>query len=819
VNGLRWVGRDLLYSVRSLQRDRGSVSLALLALSLGIGAATVIFSVVYSVFIASFPYKDPSRVVHFFIQTPQSPGRSAWYPAREFDAFRTQNQVFSDVLAGASFEVLYTRDNVAYRARGAIIDPHAVRALGIRLVAGRDMSEADGAPEAPPTFYITERLWNAQFNRDPSVVGQHLTLNGVVRTLIGVLPRGFSLHAADVFFPTTVTATSTNRAIGGDGSQPLQVWAYARLKPGVTPDQAAANVSVIARNLTSLNPRRYPENLSVAIMSLAEVWTSDDLKEMLYILTGAVLMLLMIACSNVANLLLARSTAREAEFALRAGLGASRGRLVQQLLAESLVLATAGTAIGAALAVAGLRWVQAAIPPNYMPDDMAIRFSGPALLAAVGIALLTTILCGVAPAFRVARGNLYARLVGTGKGPSVRGGRGRIRSLLVAVQVTLAIVLLVGAVLMMRTLLALEHVTLGMDPNHVLVGRLAFPVDHPPTPEARAQFVRELAAKLEATPGVIAASPAVAYPLRQGPGSPVRVVGFESPPDAQAGMEFVGPHYFEAIRVPLVTGRLLSQGDVDGARSVVVVNETFVHQYLGNGNPIGRTVSFAAMDNRAGPGQALQFEIVGVVGDVRNTGGLEDPVRPQAYLPYTLPGLSAESLVIRTVGDPLTFQQTVSKQIWAVGSGVAFMNVMSLQEVLHRDALGQPRFGAGLLATFGAIGLILAAIGVFSVMTYTVSLETRNVGIRMALGAQPTGVLRMMVFRGLRPIVIGAVVGVGASYALSRVLSSQVFGITATDPWTFVLAVVVLVGTGAVACIVPARRAARIDPLVALREE
>jgi putative ABC transport system permease protein len=813
----RWIGRDLRYAVRSLLADRGSVALAVLALALGIGAATVIFSVVYSVFVDSFPFKEPSRVVHFYIQTPEFPSQSAWYPAPEFEVYRAQNQVFSDVLGGASMEVLYNLDNRTFRVRGAILDPHALRALGVTPVLGRDMTDADGALDAPPTFYLSNRLWREQFNGDPSVLGMHLNLNGTVRTLIGILPPRFSLHAADVFFPTTVTATSTSAAIGG-GTGPLSVWTYARLKPGVTPEQASANLEVIAHHLADQNPRRYPEHFKITIMSLANAYTSTRLKDMLYILVGAVSMLLMIACSNVANLLLVRSTAREPEFALRASLGAPRSRLMQQLLAESFVLAASGTIIGAGLAVAGLRWVKAAIPANNLPSEMAINFSNDALLATVAVALLTTVLCGIVPAFRAARGGQYARLTGTGKGIGLRGGRGWLRSLLVGTQVALAIVLLVGAGLMMRTLLSLEHVDLGVDASNVLLGRLSFPVDHPPAPAARQQFVRELDRKLAAIPGVVAASPAVTYPLRRGAGSPLTVIGVKTPEDANASLDFVGADYFRAIGVPLVTGRVLSEADIEGARSVAVVNRRFVRDYLGDASPIGRTLTLAALD-RGAPSEARRlFEIVGVVGDTRNSG-LEQDIRPEAFLPYTVPGFPAESLIIRTAVDPLTLQQNVRQQVWSVNPGVALMNVMSLEDMLHQDALAQPRFGAGLLATFGVIGLVLAAIGVFSVTAYTVSLETRNVGIRMALGSESRAVLRLIVVKGLRPILAGVVAGAGASYGLSRLMSNQIFGITATDPWTFAIAVVVLVAVGLVACVLPARRATKVSPLMALRNE
>ena len=464
---LKWIGRDLKYAVRSLLKDRGSVALALLALSLGIGATTVIFSVVYSVLVNAFPFKDPSRVVHFYIQAPNWPGRSAWYAAQDFLEYRARNEVFSDVLGGASLEVLYNFQNATYRVRGALIDPHALRALGVRPILGRDMTNADGSAGAPPTFLMSDRMWNERFNRDTGVLGMTLELNGTPRTLIAVLPPRFLLHGADVFFPTTITAGLTDVLVGRTGLFPLSVWTYARLKPGVTPEQAAANIEVIAKSLAKQHPERYPKEFKITVTSLMDAYTEDSLKEMVYILFGAVLMLLMIACSNVANLLLARATARETEFALRTSLGASRWRLIQQLLAESFVLAVAGTAFGGVLAFIGIQWVKSAIPVMALPAEMEIRFSSQALLATIGVTIVTTLLCGIVPALRAGRGNLQQRLMGSGKVVGLRSGHGRLRTLLVAVQVTLAIVLLVGAGLMMRTLFTLQHINPGLNPQNV----------------------------------------------------------------------------------------------------------------------------------------------------------------------------------------------------------------------------------------------------------------------------------------------------------------------------------------------------------------
>jgi putative ABC transport system permease protein len=818
MNGLGWIGRDVRDAARSLLRDRGSVALALLALALGIGATTVIFSVVYSVFVNTFPFDDPSRVVHFYIQAPNQPGRSAWYPAPEFDEYRARNSVFSAVLGGASFEALYNLENATYRVRGALIDPHALPALGVEPVLGRTMTEADGAPGAPPTFLMSDRMWKERFNRDPNVLGTTLKINGTYRTLIAVLPPRFLLHGADVFFPTTITAHSTAALIGGPATQPLFVWTYGVLKPGVTKEQAAANVEVIARNQARLSPNRYPPKFTVTVMTLADAYTSVSLQEMVYILTGAVAMLLLIACSNVANLLLARAAARETELALRAGLGASRMRLMSLLLTESFVLAVIGTAIGGLFAYAGLQWVKAAIPADALPAELGIRFSHQALYATIGVTFLVTLLCGFVPAWRAARGNLQARLMSTGKGVGLRAGHAWLRTLLVAVQVTLAIVLLVGAGLMMRTLFALQDIDLGLNPSSVLVGQFGFPQEQTRTPAQRTQFVRQVVDKVRMLPGVAAVSPSVTTPIARSFGSPLSIPGTSPTGAWRTALELVGEDYFRALGIPLVAGRLLAAPDVDGARRFVVVNQRFARTFLGGANPIGRTVTFALLDQMSPPDQRAPFEIVGVVGDTRNAG-IEDDVQPQAFAPYTLSALPTAGIVVKTSVDPMSLQHGVMQQVWAVDHDVALMNTMSLEDVLEREAFAAPKFGVGLLSTFAAVGLVLAAIGVFSVMAYTVSLQTRDIGIRIALGAEPRGVTRMLLLRGLRPIAAGVIAGIGASYALSRLMAHQIYGVTTTDPWTFAIVVAVLAVVGVLACLLPARRATKVDPLIALRSE
>jgi putative ABC transport system permease protein len=829
--GFAWLsalGRDVRYAVRSLLRDRGSVALAVLALSLGIGATTIIFSVVYSVFIQAFPFADSPRIVQFRLQANGKTIRSVAYPADEFLEYRARNSVFTDVLGGAGGNVLYQWEGVTYYAKIFYFDPHGLPALGVHPVAGRELNEADGVEGAPPTFLISDRLWAWRFKRNPNILGMPFKLNGTVRTLIGVMPPRFLLTGADIFVPTTFTASTTDARVGGTGMDKPWLFTFAHLKPGVTQEQAAANIAAVARTVAEQFPDRYPtkdlKNLQVTVRSLADFFTADSLKEMVWILAGAVLMLLLIACSNVANLLLARATARETELALRASLGASRVRLVLQLLAESFVLAVVGASLGSFLAYAGIEWVRATIPSSALPSEMEIRFSGQALLASVALSMALTLLCGLAPALRAARGDLHGRLLNSSRGAGARRVRSGLQTTLVAVQVTLAIVLLVGAGLMMRTLFALQDVDPGFNPNHMLAAQIEYPQEQRLTRDQRVLFVRRAVDRIRTMPGVVAVSPSVTTPNQVAWVTPLNIPGTTPTGSWRTAIELVGEDYFLATGVPLVSGRVFSPMDLEGARPVAVVNRRFGREFLGEENPIGRMVSFAVVNQVNGQKTPTLFEIVGVVGDTRVSGLQEDP-KPEAYLPYTSVDADARTILLRTSVPPLLLAEKLRREIAAVNPDVAITqgrsarDTMVLADMINRATFAAPKFALGLMAAFGAVGLILTAIGVFSVMSYTVSLQTRDIGIRMALGARAGSVMQAIVLKGLVPIAIGVVAGTGAAYGLSRLMANQIYGVTATDPWTFAGVIIILVAVGILACALPARRAIRVDPIVALRSE
>jgi predicted permease len=813
------IWRDLRYAVRSLSKDRGSISLALLALALGIGATTVIFSVVYSVLIDPFPYKDSSQLVHIYIHDMKSTGPYGrnGYTMKEFSDFKSQNHVFSDLMAANTMDVLYTKDNATYQANGAVLDPGMFSGLGVQPILGRGITESDGQPGAPPIFLMTDKMWHERFNRDPKILGTSLTMNGVSRTLVGIMPPRFQLLGADLYIPMKFTTALTAEAVGGQPTQPLYAWTVARLKPGVTLAQAAADSDVIARNEAKMYPDLYPKQFKVIVGTIADIYTRG-LRSMIYILLGAVLMLLLIACSNVANLLLARATAREKELAIRATMGAGRGRLIGQLLAESFVLAATGAAIGCFLAYGGLQWVKATIPPDTIPSEVEIRLSPYALLATMGITLLTTLLCGLAPALRAARGDLHERLMGTGKGVGASSGHGRLRAVLVSAQVGLAIVLLVGAGLMMRTFFALEHVDLGFNPKNLLVARIVFPNNTYTTATQKQLFFRQVLQRVGALPGVTSLTESINVPVEGSVTSQVTVPGRTHSDTWISALELISEDYFKTVGVPLLRGSELSATDVDSARKVAVINRKLAHDFFGDEDPIGRTIKFDVLNRVPDAPHDAEFQIVGIVGDALN-GGLQKPTQPQAFIPYTVTGIASRTILVRTAVAPLSVLPNVRQQISSIDHEVALTGTGAFEDILHRDTVAAPEFGLVLLAVFAGIGLVLSAIGVFSVMSYSVSLQTHDIGIRMALGAQPRGVLNMIMLKGLRPIMAGVAVGLAASFALTRLMASQIYGVTATDPWTFAGVVIILTVVAMLACLLPARRATQVDPLIALRYE
>ena len=806
-----WFWQDLRYGARSLRKDRGFSLLAMFALALGIGATTVIFSVLDNVLLEPFAYRDSDRLTGFFIHDnsrADQEGRGGFSIAEYLD-FKEQNHVFENMIGNRNLDVLYTDKEGTKQFQGGETTGDAFEFLGMKALLGRGLVPDDARAGAPPVAVMSYRVWQKDFNADPAIVGRVVTLNGKQVTLIGVMPPRFLFGGEDFWLPMTLDR--------GDTLPFHRLWALSRLKPGVSLQAAASDLDVVAHRLSKAYPKDYPANFSIKTMTLADQ-VVGQFRVMLFALMGAVSMLLLIACSNVANLLLARATAREKEIAIRASMGASRTRLILQLMVESLILAFGGCLAGCLLAYAGIKGVLAALPPDLIPAETVITLNLRVLLFSVGVTLITTLLCGLAPAFHAVRGELHNRLKDTGKGTQTGFRHGRFRSALVVSQVALSIVLLVGAGLMMRSLFALQNVDLGLTPDHILVARTPLPKGRYETAEQKRIFFRQVLQKISALPGVVSATETSTLPPYGGIPSEVTVPGTTHAETWRSIFQLCSEGYFPTLGLRLTRGQLLTETDVEAARHVIVVNQTLVRDFFGKEDPIGKSIKFNLLDTIPESPKDTYFEIIGVVADAKNRGPQESP-QPEAFMPYSVSGAFERGVLVRTAVEPMSMLLNVRREIWSVDRGVALTLTGTLEGYLQQFSYSQPRFGLILFGVFATIGLALVAIGVFSVMAYSVSLQTHEIGIRMALGAQPGTVLKMILRKGLIIIAGGIAIGEVASLLLTRVIKSQIWGVSVHDPVTFGAVLAVLIVVGISACLVPARRATQVDPLVALRYE
>jgi len=807
------IWQDLRYGLRGLSKQPGFTGLAVLALALGIGSVTTIFSVIDNVLLDPFPYKDASRIVLVMIHDVErgDPGGRAAFSVPEFLDYKEQNHVFEDVVGDTNEDVLYTSGEGTQRFQGTNITPNVFKFLGMPALLGRGITPEDGKPGAPPVFVLSYKLWAKEFNLDPKLLGRTFVLNGKPRTLVGIMPPRFTWWGADLWIPAPL-----------DRSDPEARQRYfvmhGHLKSGITMHQAEADLDVIAQRLARVYPKDYPKKFTVQMMTLADS-VVGQFKTVLYTLLGAVGLLLLIACANVANMLLARASAREKEMAIRASLGAGRWRLVRQLLLESLLLAVGGALAGCLVAYGGLKALIAAIPPNTIPDEAVIGLNVPVLLFSLATAMLTALLFGLAPAMHMANTDIVEPLKDSGKGVSGGFRHGKLRSTLVVVEVALSMVLLVGAGLLMRSFVALQEVDLGLNPDNILVARLPLPKEQYKTVAAKQHFFRELLGRLYATPGVVAAAETSTLPGFGGIPSDVEVPGKTHAEKWSAIFQLCSEGYFPTVGIRMLRGRVLSEADVNGARRVAVVNQTLVKKYFGKDDPIGRQIKLSMLETAPeSPVKDPVFEIIGVVADAKNQG-IQQPPNPEVWIPYTITSAFERGVLVRTSKDPMSMLNTVRREIWSVDRNVALTFTGSLNDFLKQISYSGPRFGLILLGVFAGVGLVLVAMGVYSVIAYTVARQTHEIGIRIALGAGQVDVLRMVMRMGLRLIGIGTIAGLAASFGVTRLLSSQIFRVSPHDPVTLCAVVAVVAVSGLAACYFPARRATRVDPMVALRYE
>jgi putative ABC transport system permease protein len=811
------LGQDIRYALRNLRKTPGFAIVAVLTLALGIGASTAIFSVMENILMEPFPYPDAQRFYSIQIHDTErnEPGGRASFSGPEYLDYVEQNHVFDRVIANDQFDVLYRSGEGTQMLAGHYVTPGTFEFLGMPALLGRVMQPADYEPGATPVFVLRYKTWVREFGADPKILNKTYVLNDTPRMLVGIMPPRFAWGDADVWIPDKPSRTAVNTAYAG--AFPRFWFFLGHLKPGVSVKQAEADLTVLAERLATVYPKDYPKHFTVEVRSLTDL-VVGQFRTTLYIVLAAVGLLLLIGCGNVANLLLARATTREKEFAIRSALGAGRWRLVSQLLVESLILALGGAALGTLLAWGGLKFLVALMPQNIIPAEAAIRMNVPVLLFTLGIAILTAILFGLAPAMKVARKDLNEPLRDSGKGQSGGSRHGRFRNAVVVLEVALSLTLLVAAGLLTRSFVALREVHLGLQPDHVLVARLPLPVERYKTADQLVGFYRPLLQRLKALPGVVEVTETSTLPPYGGIGSEIEVAGKSHQEKWNAMFQLCSEGYFSVLKIQFMDGRGFTEAEVNGKRKLAVVNQTFVKKYLPGENPIGRQVRIAQLaefeDKMADP----TFEIIGVVADAKNRG-LQDPPEAEMWVPYTVTGSAFRGVLVRTAQEPLTLLEPVRHHVWLTDPNVALTLTGTLEGYISQFSYAGPRFGFFLMSIFGSIGLILVTVGVYSVLAYTTARRTQEIGIRMALGAQGSDVLGMVIRVGLTLVGIGVGLGLLVSLALGKVIATQLWGVSAYDPWTLTCVPILLIITGLVACWVPARRASRVDPLVALRYE
>jgi predicted permease len=809
---LETVGQDARYGLRALAGAPGFTAAAVLALALGIGATTAIFSVVDAVLLRPLPYRDPARLAVLLHR-----GRNPVAPANFLDWKRDASS-FESMGAADFWQANLTGVDTPERVQGLHVTANLLPMLGVPPLIGRLFAPDEDAPGRDHTVVLGYRLWQRRFGGDPSVLGRTVTLDGEAHTVVGVMPRGFEFppfwaRGAEMWAAMPLADRAANRT-----AQSPRV--FGRLSPGTSLPQARAEIATLTGRLEQAYPGT---NRDVRVLSLDDV-VVGDVRPALLVLLGAVAFVLLISCANVAHMLLARAAARHKEVALRVALGASRGRMIRQLLTESVLLASIGGAAGVALAAAATRAV-VAFGPADIPRLDATELDLRVLVFAVGVSFLTGIAFGLAPAVQASAPDLNRGLRESERGSTAGAGRHRLRRLLMASEVSLALVLLVGAGLMIRTFVALRGVDPGFHPDHVLTAVVSVTGSPAAAPGRRLAFYRDVLERVRAMPGVVSAGAINHLPLAGDVwGVPFAVEGRPRPAVGEsphATFRAVLPGYFETMGLPLVRGRDFDDRDALGAPGSVVVNEWMARRHWPGEDPIGRRITFDDLDKNP-----QWFTVTGVARDAARSDWAAPPeeevylplLQSQRYLESPQPQYTYLTVVARTRSDPAALVPALREAVRSADRGVTLSEVQTMDEVVAR-ATASPRFYLLLLGTFAAVALALAAVGIYGVMSYSVARRTNEIGIRMALGARPADVLRLVMGEAGWVAAAGGAAGLLVAALLTRLMAGLLYGVAATDPVTFAAVLTVLTMVALVATYVPARRAVRVDPLAALRTE
>jgi len=798
--------QDLRYGWRMLRKSPAFTVIAVAALALGIASTTAIFSVVDSVLLHPLPYLDANRILSVREYDRGTGDKSSSSPANYLD-WQAQNHVFSYMAASRGSPVNLTGGERPERVRGVMTSRDFFPLFGVRAVLGRTLLPDDNQPGNDHVVVLSGGLWKRRFGSDPGLVGRNITLNGEPYTVVGVMPASFNPEDDGELWLPSAWGVPAHPLLPGQDPRPLRdrhyMDSWARLKPGITLQQAREEMAAIAARME----KQYPDSNKDAGVSLIGMqdWMVGDIRPTLLLLLVAVAFVLLIGCANVANLLLARATSRAREVSIRAALGASRLRVIRQLLTESILLALMGGVAGVLLAAWCVPALLAISPPD-IRDFASIGVNRDVLVFSIVVSVLSGILFGLAPALHVSRGNLNDYLKEGERGST--GSHGKTRSILVVAEVGLSLILLVGSGLLIKSFVRLMEVNPGFDTSHLLVFNVGLPTSS--TPAQQDDFYHQVVERLQALPGVQSAGAVSRVPLSGGNSDR----GFEVPGSSKkynADIRISTPFYFQTMGIPLLKGRSLSEQDVHGSVQVAVINEELAHEVFPGQDPVGKyIVKFETVDS--------PIQIVGVVGNVRHED-LETAPNPEIYLPFGQAHWPSAFMVVRSkTSDPLALATAAQNAVASVNKDVPLANLRSMQDMLARSLLRR-KFAMLLLSIFAGLAMLLAAIGLYGVMSYTVSQRTREIGIRMALGAQKEDVLKLVVGKGMRLAALGVAVGLIASSALTRLISTLLFGVSARDPITFGIVAALLGAVALLANYVPARRAAKVDPLVALRYE
>ena len=799
------IAKDLRFAIRSLIKRPGFTAITLIALALGIGANTAIFSLVNAVVLQPLPFPEPDRLVWVYGNIRNGGNRASVSPM-DFLDFRNQNKTFEQFAAsfGVPQPVTLTGSGEPERLQASVVTANFFQAFAVSPALGRAFTLENEKPGQDRVAVLSYALWQKRFGGDPAIVNKTIVLDGKPSQVIGVMGQDVVFpEAAELWVPMNFDAEPEMKLRKAHFLRPI-----GRLKEGVSLAQAQADTDLIAAQLE----RQYPDSntgWNLRLIPLREQLVGSS-RTTLFILFGAVGFALLIACANVANLLLVRAAGRQKEIALRTALGASRWRITRQMITESLLLAICGGALGALLATWGVQLL-VKLSEGSIPPTAKVQIDATVLGFTLLISIITGLLFGVAPALRTARVDLIDSLKDGVRGAGESTLRNRTRSLLVVFESAIAVMLLIGAGLLVRSLIALQNVDPGFDPENVLTMRIDLSRNKYDTPEKASNFFQQLEARVAGLPGVEAVGSVTELPLSgQLNDIPFTV---EDRPPVSPGQEFnadfrrVNQNYFNALRVPLLRGRNFTAQEVGQGDNVTIVSQQLVEAVFPNEEPLGKRL-VSAIGKQA-------FEIIGVAGDLRHSSLANQPF-PAMYFPTLQSGRT--NLVIRTQGDPLSIVAAVRKEVQAIDPDQPIAAVKPMTEWVE-SSVAAPRYRTTLLGLFAALAMVLAATGIYGVMSYSVAQRTHEIGIRMALGARRADVLKLVVRQGMVLTVVGVALGVVGAFALTRVMASLLFGVTAKDPVTFAVVAALLIAVAFVACFVPARRATKVDPLVALRYE